>query len=95
MVAAKIANLPHGGDRVSEQAASLPVATQAHAAELLNVSERSVRSARRVVEEGAPELIEAVQRGQVSVSAAADVAELPPDEQREIVARRVNHAIPN
>lgn len=35
-VAAKIATLSHGGDRVSEQAANLPVATQAEAAAMLN-----------------------------------------------------------
>jgi hypothetical protein len=51
---------------------------QARAAELLNVGKRS---------DGAPELIAAVERGDVSVSAAADVARLPKPEQREIVAR--------
>lgn len=44
-----IATLTHGGDRVSEQAANLPLATQAGAAEMLNVSERSVRSACSVI----------------------------------------------
>jgi len=84
MVAAKIATLPKGANQHTAPA-NLP--TQPEAAALLNVSERSVRSARRVVEEGAPELVEAVQRGRVSVSAAADVAELPQPQQREIVAR--------
>lgn len=87
MVAAKIATIGHGGDRKSDQAANLPVETQARAAELLNVSERTVRSARRVVDHGAPELVQAVESGKVSVSAAADVAELPKAEQTEIVAR--------
>lgn len=87
MVAGKLATLTHGGDRVSEQAASLPVATQARAAEVLNVSERSVRSARAVLDHGAPELVRAVEAGAVSVSAAADVASLPQPVQAEIVAR--------
>jgi N6-adenosine-specific RNA methylase IME4 len=56
------------------------------AAQLLNVSERSVASASRVLEHGAPELVAAVEKGEVSVSAAADVASLPEPEQREIVA---------
>lgn len=71
MVAGKLATLTHGGDRVSEQAASLPVATQARAAEVLKVSERSVRSARAVLDHGAPELVRAVEAGAVSVSVAA------------------------
>jgi hypothetical protein len=45
MVAAKLANMPHGGDRKSDQAANLPLVSQSTAAELLNVSDRSIRSA--------------------------------------------------
>jgi len=92
MVAAKIATLP--AHRPAETA-PIGAVTQDTAADMLNVGRRSVQRAREVLDRGAPELVEAVQRGEVSVSAAADVAELPPDEQREIVARRVNHAIPN
>ena len=87
MVAAKIANAEHGGDRRSDQAANLPLVSQSGAAEMLNVSERSVRSARTVQETGTPELIDAVERGNVAVSAAADIATQSEDEQREIVAR--------
>lgn len=87
MVAKRLATLSHGGDRRSEQAANLPVVTQAVAAELLGVSERSVRSAGVVLERGAPELVQAVERGEVSVSAAATVAEVPKAEQAQIVAR--------
>jgi N6-adenosine-specific RNA methylase IME4 len=57
------------------------------AANQFGVSARSVERAREVLDHGAPELIQAVERGEVSVSAAADVAELPKDEQAEIVAR--------
>lgn len=89
VVAAKIANMRHGGDRRSDQAANLPVenVSQSAAAEMLNVSERTVRSARTVIDEGAPELVAAVETGIVSVSAAADVATLPKPQQAEIVAR--------
>jgi phage N-6-adenine-methyltransferase len=90
-VAAKIANL--GVGRPSNSAnlpllepASAPV-TQGRAAEMLNVSERSVRSAREVRDHGAPELQDAVERGTVKVSTAAEVARLPGPEQTEIVAR--------
>jgi len=95
MVAAVIANLSDGqrADRSANLPTLLPEAdrpepvTQAEAAELLNVSERTVRAARKVQNEGAPELVAAVQAGEVSVSAAADVATLPVEEQVEIVAR--------
>jgi hypothetical protein len=87
MVAARLATLTHGGDRVSEQAANLPVATQAEAATLLNVSERSVRSATVIRDRGAAELVAAVDRGDVSVSAAAEIATQPVEQQRELVAR--------
>jgi ParB-like chromosome segregation protein Spo0J len=85
MVAARLANLkpqdtlrrgpvpPIGGTGV----------TEAQAARLLNVGERTVQRARKVQENGVPELVAAVERGEVSVSAAAAVAELPKAEQRQ------------
>jgi len=87
MVAARVATLGHGGDRKSDQAANLPVETQARAAEMLNVSERTVRNARKVQQAAAPELAQAVERGEVSVSAAAEVATEPENRQREVVAK--------
>jgi ParB family chromosome partitioning protein len=44
------------------------------------------RQAKSIIEKGTPELVEAVDRGDVSVSAAAEVARLPEQEQRKIVA---------
>lgn len=81
MVAKKIANMPLGGSVY--RSANLPTdkVSQADAAELLNVSERTLRSAGVVLDHGAPELVDAVESGEVSVSAAAEVATLPPDEQ--------------
>jgi N6-adenosine-specific RNA methylase IME4 len=87
MVAAKLANMPHGGDRKSDQAANLPLVSQSTAADLLNVSDRSIRSAKTVQENGVPELKSAVESGRVSVSAAADIASRPIDEQTEVVAK--------
>lgn len=84
MVAGKIATLKDGQRQVGKFA---DVATQSDAAKMLNVSERTVRSAREVLDEGAPELVSAVESGAVSVSAAADVACMPRERQREIVAK--------
>lgn len=92
MVAAKIANLGHGvrSDRAANWpllGEAAPPVTQSAAAELLNVSRRTVQYAREVLDEGIPELVAKVDRGEVSVTAAADLAGLPQTEQREIVAR--------
>lgn len=57
------------------------------AAEKFNESAKTVERAVKVVKEGAPELVKAVERGEVSVAAAADVATLPKAQQAEIVAR--------
>jgi hypothetical protein len=51
------------------------------------VSPRTIASAKLVQDKGAPELVAAVEQGKVSVSAAAEVATAPKEEQRDIVAR--------
>jgi N6-adenosine-specific RNA methylase IME4/ParB-like chromosome segregation protein Spo0J len=85
MAAVELATFGHGGDRRSS--GKFAGWSQERAAKDLNVSERSVRTAVEVKEHGAPELVQAVRRGDVSVSAAADVATLPVSEQVGIVAR--------
>lgn len=67
-VAASLAKLEHG-QRQSRKFAGVP--TQAQAAQMLGVSERSVQTARKVIESGDEKLIEAVKSGEMSVSAAA------------------------
>jgi N6-adenosine-specific RNA methylase IME4 len=84
MVAAKLATLGQGA---RTDLAPIGAKSQEEAADLLNVSRRSTQRAREVQEQGTPELVHAVERGEVSVSAAADVATLPVEEQCEIVAR--------
>ncbi len=86
MVAAKLETIPHGGDRKSDQDANLHLDRQ-QAATTLNVSPRTVASAKKVADEAAPELLQAEERGTVSVSAAADVATLPKQQQVEIDVR--------
>jgi ParB-like chromosome segregation protein Spo0J len=58
--------------------------SSAKAAKALNVSRSSVERATKVLG-GTPELAEAVQRGEVSLSAAASVAKRPVEDQRRIV----------
>lgn len=66
LIAAKIANLPDG---VTKRSAKLPTpVTQPDAAKMLNVSERSVRSA-KVLLDLAPEVAEKVRSGELTVAA--------------------------
>jgi N6-adenosine-specific RNA methylase IME4/ParB-like chromosome segregation protein Spo0J len=82
IVAAKLATLRDG--QRADLVEGLPIG---RASALLNVGERTVARAREVIDGGASELIHAVEQGVVSVSAAADIATQPIEEQREIVAR--------
>ena len=92
VVAGKLANLSHGGDRKSDQAANLQLdpVTQADAAGMLNVSPRSVASAVKVLAEAPQEVIEAVTSGAMSVSLASEVVELPPEDIEAIAAAPVD-----
>lgn len=60
--------------------------SQTEAAKLLNVSERSVRAAVAVRDHGVPELKEKLRSGEIAVSAAAEIAKAPAEEQAAIVA---------
>jgi hypothetical protein len=55
---------------------------------MLNVGESTVSRARKVIENAVPELVAAVERGEVSVTAAAKATELPEEEQREMAAEK-------
>ena len=70
LIAARMAQLPHGGDRKSDQRtnSSLDVAG---AAELLKVGTSTVKDARTVLASGDAETIAAVEQGKLSVSRAA------------------------
>jgi phage N-6-adenine-methyltransferase len=81
MVAAKLASMRLGGNQHSE---GMPIG---RASELLNVGSRNVARAREVIDRGEPELVQAVERGDVAVSTAAEIAALPATIQKEAVER--------
>ena len=80
MVAARLADLKRGANQHSQ---GLPIG---RAADLLNVGERTVARAREVLSRGVPDLLSAVERGEVAVSAAANICGMSEAEQREMVA---------
>ncbi len=84
MVAARIANL--AGGRPAKTARKEAV-SEAQAAARMKVGRSSVQKGKVVLGRGDPGLVAAVERDEVSVSAAARVAELGPEEQTEVVAR--------
>jgi len=86
MIGAKIANIKHGGDRRSKQAAKSPVVTQKRASEIVNAPERSIRTAKAIIDHGIPELVEKVEHDEVSLSAGEALARREPGIQHEIVA---------
>lgn len=86
MIAAKLANMIVGGKETNS--ANLPncaPVSQSSAAGRLNVSTRSVTSARKIINEGIPELADAVEHGDLPVSVAAEVADLDDEIQRQII----------
>ena len=91
MVAADYANIGLGGNQHAGGSANLPTLSglipQEVAASQLSVSPRAVRNAVAVKNTGIEELADAVKAGEVSVSAAAEVAKLPPAKQRAAVAK--------
>lgn len=82
MVASRLANLEHGQKKADVEIST----TQTEAANLLNVSRESVVSARKVLDQGTEALIQKVDAGELAVSTAAKIAELPEEEQAEIVS---------
>jgi hypothetical protein len=95
MIAVKLKSFyePQAEDRMLAGTAPSPGANSPRgrardqAAADMHVSPRTVEAADKVLTQGTPELAKAVESGQVSVSAAAALADPPQDEQREIAAR--------
>jgi len=82
LLAAELSNVSHGGDRSKVQICTLKID---EASVMLNTSVRSIKTGNKLLKDGADELIEAVRKDIVSISAAAELAELPKETQREIV----------
>ena len=82
MTAARLATLTRGGDRRSEDfKGSIGGLKIENAAELVGVSEKTINRAKTVLSRGSPELIEAVDNGDLTVFKAAKALE----EQKEPV----------
>jgi len=92
LAAAYLVTIRHGGNRRSDQAATLPVdtpapVTQAQAAAIMKVSERTVRDA-VAVKSASPKLVEQVRAGKVSLSKAAAQVRARTGSRKAPTARR-------
>lgn len=88
MVAGKLANMRQGErSDLSEVSGRL---SQEAAAKMFNVSADSVGFAKKVLRDGAPELIAEVEAGEISVSGAAEFAEMPQSRQKRIIKQGRN-----
>lgn len=85
MVAASLANMRQGERTDVEPSANLQKVSQSQAADILQVSPRSVATAAKVERDAPVEVVDAVKSGAMSLNLAAQVAELPEEEQ-EFVA---------
>ena len=83
MAAANLANLSNG-QKASSANLRTSAVTQPKAAELLQVSERSVQTAAKVKRTAPAEVVEAVKNGNISLNMAAQVAEMSDEEQEEV-----------
>jgi hypothetical protein len=79
MAAARIADMKVGANQHS---VGMPIGG---ASDLLNVGQRSVSRARTVLHQGSSELVQAVERGDITVSAAAEISHMPAQQQRDFV----------
>jgi N6-adenosine-specific RNA methylase IME4/ParB-like chromosome segregation protein Spo0J len=85
MIANRISNLKVG-DNQYKVGAPIGATSQTDAAAMLNVARRSVQRARKVMDKGTPELIEAVENSQIPVSVAAKIADLDHEQQAQVIA---------
>jgi hypothetical protein len=76
LIASRIATLPNGlrADRVPTPRGVGSVPTQAAAAKMLNVGQRTVQRARAVLESATPEVIHEIEIGKLTVNEAAKMA---------------------
>lgn len=89
MVAGKLAQLKDGqrSDRVGVSIDTPKIPSRAEAGKLLNVGESTVSRSRKILAEGSPELVSAVESGEIAVGPAHHVASLPHEEQAELVGK--------
>ena len=86
MIAGRLANLRPRERKSVGPVGPIGKVTVQEAADKMNVGARSVKRANVVLGKGTPELIDAVDSGNMSVTVAAKIAEMEPEQQAKIIA---------
>lgn len=86
MVAAKLANMQQGQRTDIQPSANLQNVSQSDAAEMLNVSTRTVAAASKIQDEAPEEVIHALESGEVSINLATQFQALPDEVKQEAIA---------
>ncbi|MCD4511518.1 S-adenosylmethionine-binding protein [Brucella pseudogrignonensis] len=82
LIAAAIVDWERGVNQTTAGPANLQTR---RAAEKLSISERAVYSAKRIHEKGAPELLDAIRAGKVTIHAGEAISELQHSEQAKVI----------
>lgn len=89
MIGARLATLKVGQKSQKDERGEISPATgltNEQAAKRMSVHRDSVRHARKVLNSGTPELVEAVDNSKIAVSVASKIANLEPEQQQMIIA---------
>ena len=82
---------PAGNPALSQSGSACPVGkTNAELAQIAGVSERTIKQAKAIQTKAAPEVEEAVKRGEIGGEKAAAIAKLPKEEQAAAIANPVS-----
>jgi len=89
-----IASFTHGGDRKSDQArnSSVEALTLPEAARRVGWSKDTLNRAKAVRDNGTPELVEAMDRKELSIAAASELTKCDPNEQKSVLKKGAKHA---
>lgn len=97
-MAAKLANVPKGGqagnhnaakNECSNSAIRFSGVTQSAAAEMLNVGRTSVVVAAKAIKDAIPEVVQALENGQIGADRAHKISKLPKNEQAEALSKKL------
>lgn len=86
---------PAGNPALSQSGSACPVGkTNAELAQIAGVSERTIKQAKAIQTKAAPEVVEAVKRGEIGGEKAAAIAKLPKEEQAAAIHNPAPKAVP-
>lgn len=89
-----MASFSHGGDRKSAQTrySSVETLTLPEAARRVGWSKDTFNRAKAVRDAGIPQLVEAMDNQELSISAASELSKCDPDEQKSVLNKGADHA---